>query len=210
MLVVAVSDGRFKRSSNLLTQSFYRVPLKVKAATNARDALAKAIYSHLFDFIVSRVNQCFPFDKSEFFIGVLDIAGFEFFQENSFEQFCINYCNVKLQQFFNLRTLKQEQELYQREGLGVATIDFTDNQDCIDLVELKSLGIIDILNEEMRLPKPSAEHFTAEVHTKHKNNFRLQTPRKSRLALYKSWKDEEGFLIRHFAGAVCYTTVSQC
>ncbi|XP_075244951.1 unconventional myosin-VI-like isoform X2 [Convolutriloba macropyga] len=184
----------------------YMVPLKVKAATNARDALAKSIYSHLFDFIVGRVNECFPFSKSEHFIGVLDIAGFEYFQENSFEQFCINYCNEKLQQFFNLRTLKQEQELYQREGLGVNTIEFTDNQDCIDLVELKSLGIIDIMNEEMKLPKPNAEHFTTQVHSKHKDNFRLQTPRKSRLALYKSWRDEEGFLIRHFAGAVCYTT----
>ncbi|XP_063718302.1 unconventional myosin-VI-like isoform X2 [Symsagittifera roscoffensis] len=184
----------------------YMVPLKVKAAVNGRDALAKAIYSRLFDFIVSRVNECFPFSKSEHFIGVLDIAGFEYFQENSFEQFCINYCNEKLQQFFNLRTLKQEQELYQREGLGVNAIEFTDNQDCIDLVEVKSLGIIDIMNEEMKLPKPNSEHFTTQVHSKHKDNFRLQTPRKSRLALYKTWKDEEGFLIRHFAGAVCYTT----
>ena len=89
--------------------SLSRVPLKQKAACNARDALAKAIYSRLFDFIVGRVNECFPFESSSHFIGVLDIAGFEDFQENSFEQFCINYCNEKLQQLFNFRTLKQEQ-----------------------------------------------------------------------------------------------------
>ncbi|KAK3506665.1 hypothetical protein QTP70_013171 [Hemibagrus guttatus] len=83
------------------------VPLKVEQANNARDALAKAVYSRLFDHVVTRVNQCFPFDSSANFIGVLDIAGFEYFEHNSFEQFCINYCNEKLQQFFNERILKE-------------------------------------------------------------------------------------------------------
>ena len=83
------------------------MPLKKEQASNARDALAKAVYSHLFDHIVSRINECFPFKTSANFIGVLDIAGFEFFTLNSYEQFCINYCNEKLQQFFNLRVLKE-------------------------------------------------------------------------------------------------------
>ncbi|XP_061610261.1 myosin VIa isoform X1 [Phyllopteryx taeniolatus] len=183
-----------------------KVPLKVEQANHARDALAKAVYSRLFDHVVTRVNRCFPFQSSANFIGVLDIAGFEYFEHNSFEQFCINYCNEKLQQFFNERILKEEQELYQREGLGVNEVHYVDNQDCIDLVEAKMLGILDILDEENRLPQPSDQHFTDTVHNKHKNHFRLTIPRKSKLAVHRNVRDDEGFIVRHFAGAVCYET----
>uniref|UniRef100_A0A8C2HDU8 Unconventional myosin-VI n=1 Tax=Cyprinus carpio TaxID=7962 RepID=A0A8C2HDU8_CYPCA len=183
-----------------------KVPLKVEQANSARDALAKAIYSRLFDHVVTRINQCFPFDASAHFIGVLDIAGFEYFEHNSFEQFCINYCNEKLQQFFNERILKEEQELYQREGLGVNEVHYVDNQDCIDLVEAKLVGILDILDEENRLPQPSDQHFTDTVHSKHKDHFRLTVPRKSKLTVHRNVRDDEGFIIRHFAGAVCYET----
>ncbi|XP_024432454.1 unconventional myosin-VI isoform X3 [Desmodus rotundus] len=183
-----------------------KVPLKVEQANNARDALAKTVYSHLFDHVVNRVNQCFPFETSSYFIGVLDIAGFEYFEHNSFEQFCINYCNEKLQQFFNERILKEEQELYQKEGLGVNEVHYVDNQDCIDLVEAKLVGILDILDEENRLPQPSDQHFTSAVHQKHKDHFRLTIPRKSKLAVHRNIRDDEGFIIRHFAGAVCYET----
>uniref|UniRef100_A0A8C6GMS0 Unconventional myosin-VI n=1 Tax=Mus spicilegus TaxID=10103 RepID=A0A8C6GMS0_MUSSI len=183
-----------------------KVPLKVEQANNARDALAKTVYSHLFDHVVNRVNQCFPFETSSYFIGVLDIAGFEYFEHNSFEQFCINYCNEKLQQFFNERILKEEQELYQKEGLGVNEVHYVDNQDCIDLIEVKLVGILDILDEENRLPQPSDQHFTSVVHQKHKDHFRLTIPRKSKLAVHRNLRDDEGFIIRHFAGAVCYET----
>ncbi|NXB13045.1 MYO6 protein, partial [Cnemophilus loriae] len=183
-----------------------KVPLKVEQANNARDALAKTVYSHLFDHVVKRVNQCFPFETSSFFIGVLDIAGFEYFEHNSFEQFCINYCNEKLQQFFNERILKEEQELYQKEGLGVNEVRYVDNQDCIDLIEAKLVGVLDILDEENRLPQPSDQHFTSVVHQKHKDHFRLSIPRKSKLAVHRNIRDDEGFIIRHFAGAVCYET----
>ncbi|GAB5571673.1 unconventional myosin-VI isoform X5 [Prionailurus iriomotensis] len=211
-----------------------KVPLKVEQANNARDALAKTVYSHLFDHVVNRVNQCFPFETSSYFIGVLDIAGFEYFEHNSFEQFCINYCNEKLQQFFNERILKEEshqiegcsgaicleclwalyslphyceQELYQKEGLGVNEVHYVDNQDCIDLIESKLVGILDILDEENRLPQPSDQHFTSAVHQKHKEHFRLTPiPRKSKLAVHRNIRDDEGFIIRHFAGAVCYET----
>uniref|UniRef100_A0A8C7N5A7 Unconventional myosin-VI n=1 Tax=Oncorhynchus kisutch TaxID=8019 RepID=A0A8C7N5A7_ONCKI len=168
-----------------------KVPLKVEQANNARDALAKAVYSRLFDHVVTRVNQCFPFDSSANFIGVLDIAGFEYFEHNSFEQFCINYCNEKLQQFFNERILKEEQELYQKEGLGVNEVHYVDNQDCIDLVEAKLVGILDILDEENRLPQPS-DHL----------NFNQD----SCPFFHRNVRDDEGFIVRHFAGAVCYET----
>ncbi|XP_064557212.1 unconventional myosin-VI-like [Zonotrichia leucophrys gambelii] len=184
-----------------------KVPLKVEQANNACDALAKTVYSHLFDHVVKRVNQCFPFETSSFFIGVLDIAGFEYFEHNSFEQFCINYCNEKLQQFLNERILKEEQELYQKEGLGVNEVRYVDNQDCIDLIEAKLVGVLDILDEENRLPQPSDQHFTSVVHQKHKDHFRLSIPRKSKLAVHRNIRDDEGFIIRHFAGAVCYETM---
>ena len=182
------------------------VPLKVYEAQNARDALAKAMYSKLFDFIVRTINKSIPFSTSAHYIGVLDIAGFEYFETNSFEQFCINYCNEKLQQFFNERILKEEQTLYEREGLGLKKIDFIDNQDCIDLLEGKGSGIFDLLDEESKLPKPSPVHFTETVHSSYRNHFRLAVPRKSKLRNHREIRDDEGFLIRHFAGAVCYHT----
>ncbi|CAG0898127.1 unnamed protein product [Darwinula stevensoni] len=210
------------------------VPLKPTEAVNARDALAKAMYSRLFDYIVTRINQAIPFQSSSYYIGVLDIAGFEYFPVNSFEQFCINYCNEKLQQFFNQRVLRDEQTLYQKEGLNVPHIDYVDNQDCIgehsgvlcenlivvidnlllslglilptDLIEAKGSGIIDLLNEEAKLPKSSSAHFTAAVHKNHGDHFRLGLPRRSRLKQHRELRDDEGFLVRHFAGAVCYQT----
>lgn len=183
-----------------------KVPLKVGEAASARDALAKSIYSKLFDYIVARVNEAIPFSQSMSYIGLLDIAGFEYFQVNSFEQFCINYCNEKLQQFFNTRILKEEQDLYEKEGLGVKKIQWTDNQDCIELIENKKCGIFDLLDEESKLPTPKYDHFTMEVHNRNKNHFRLSLPRKSKLKSHRDVRDEEGFLIRHFAGAVVYHT----
>ncbi|XP_046804371.1 myosin heavy chain 95F isoform X2 [Lucilia cuprina] len=182
------------------------VPLKIYEASNARDALAKAIYSRLFDRIVALINQSIPFQASNYYIGVLDIAGFEYFTVNSFEQFCINYCNEKLQKFFNDNILKNEQELYKREGLNVPEITFTDNQDIIELIESKGNGIYTLLDEESKLPKPSAVHFTSEVHKAWSNHYRLGLPRSSRLKAHRTLRDEEGFLVRHFAGAVCYNT----
>lgn len=152
------------------------------------------------------INQSIPFQASNYYIGVLDIAGFEYFTVNSFEQFCINYCNEKLQKFFNDNILKNEQELYKREGLNVPEITFTDNQDIIELIESKANGIYTLLDEESKLPKPSAVHFTAEVHKAWSNHFRLGLPRSSRLKAHRTLRDEEGFLVRHFAGAVCYNT----
>ncbi|KAL8613682.1 hypothetical protein ACOMHN_029774 [Nucella lapillus] len=194
-----MQSGGFKGSA-------IKVPLKASEAKNARDAMAKAVYGRMFDYIVESVNSAIPFSTSTSYIGILDIAGFEYFQVNSFEQFCINYCNEKLQQFFNERILKEEQALYEKEGLNVKRIEWTDNQDCIELVEAKSNGVFDLLNEESKLPTPTPEHFTSEVHRRNRNHFRLSHPRKSKLKTHRDVRDDEGFLIRHFAGAVCYHT----
>ncbi|XP_015589785.1 myosin heavy chain 95F isoform X2 [Cephus cinctus] len=182
------------------------VPLKVYEANNARDALAKAIYSKLFDHIVGRINKSIPFKASSYYIGVLDIAGFEYFKVNSFEQFCINYCNEKLQQFFNERILKYEQDLYARESLNVPKISYVDNQDCIDLIESKTIGIYSLLDEESKLPTHSFAHFTSEVHRAWNGHFRITLPRTSRLKAHRELRDDEGFVIRHYAGGVCYQT----
>ncbi|KOC60849.1 Myosin heavy chain 95F [Habropoda laboriosa] len=182
------------------------VPLKVYEANNARDALAKAIYSKLFDHIVARINKSIPFKASSYYIGVLDIAGFEYFKVNSFEQFCINYCNEKLQQFFNERILKYEQDLYARESLNVPKISYVDNQDCIDLIESKNMGVFSLLDEESKLPTHSFAHFTSEVHRVWNGHFRITLPRTSRLKAHRELRDDEGFVIRHYAGGVCYQT----
>ncbi|XP_076377461.1 myosin heavy chain 95F jaguar isoform X5 [Megalopta genalis] len=182
------------------------VPLKVYEANNARDALAKAIYSKLFDHIVGRINKSIPFKASSYYIGVLDIAGFEYFKVNTFEQFCINYCNEKLQQFFNERILKYEQDLYARESLNVPKISYVDNQDCIDLIESKNMGIFSLLDEESKLPTHSFAHFTSEVHRVWNGHFRITLPRTSRLKAHREIRDDEGFVIRHYAGGVCYQT----
>ncbi|CAF3308813.1 unnamed protein product [Rotaria socialis] len=190
------------------------VPLKDHEAQNARDALAKALYVRLFDQIVSFVNKSIPYSSSNSYIGILDIAGFEYFPINSFEQFCINYCNEKLQHFFNERILKEEQVLYEKEGLGLKKIKFIDNQDCIELIEAKTIGCFDLLDEESKLPTPKPEHFTSEVHNRNrghprldvKGHPRLDIPRKSKLRASREIRDDEGFLIQHFAGGVVYST----
>lgn len=160
---------------------------------------------------------------------ILLLSSSEYFTVNSFEQFCINYCNEKLQKFFNDNILKHEQDLYRREGLNVPEIKFIDNQDIIgkfsirymcvrgslpqiivsELIESKSNGIFTLLDEESKLPKPSFTHFTAEVHSAWNANDRILFPRSSRLKAHRTLRDEEGFLVRHFAGAVCYNTVNR-
>ncbi|KAL7669053.1 hypothetical protein ACOME3_009724 [Neoechinorhynchus agilis] len=197
--------------------SLILVPLNVSAAKHARDGLCKALYVKLFEYLVTAINKSIPVgynggdgveapNGNNLYIGILDIAGFEYMPVNSFEQFCINYCNEKLQQFFNGRILRDEQNLYEHEGLGVPRIQYVDNQDCIDLIEARRNGILSLLDEESRLPSPDHQHFTQEVFRKNKGHQRLDLSRKSPLKLYREILDTEGFMIRHFAGAVVYST----
>ncbi|KKY29241.1 hypothetical protein UCRPC4_g00031 [Phaeomoniella chlamydospora] len=132
-----------------------------------RDSVAKFIYSSLFDWLVENINRALAtqevLDRVVSFIGVLDIYGFEHFAKNSFEQFCINYANEKLQQEFNQHVFKLEQEEYVREQIDWTFIDFSDNQPCIDLIEGK-MGILSLLDEESRLPMGSDEQFVTKLH----------------------------------------------
>lgn len=141
--------------------------LTQQQATVVRDSVAKFIYSCLFDWLVETINRGLAAEdvlqRVHTFIGVLDIYGFEHFAKNSFEQFCINYANEKLQQEFNQHVFKLEQEEYIREQIDWTFIDFSDNQPCIDLIEGK-LGVLSLLDEESRLPMGSDDQFVTKLH----------------------------------------------
>lgn len=141
--------------------------LTQQQAMVVRDSVAKFVYSSLFDWLVETVNMSLATEEvvsqAASFIGVLDIYGFEHFAKNSFEQFCINYANEKLQQEFNQHVFKLEQEEYMREEINWTFIDFSDNQPCIDLIEGK-MGILALLDEEARLPMGSDEQFVTKLH----------------------------------------------
>lgn len=128
------------------------IPMNQSEADAARNALAKHMYARMFQYVVDVINKSLGGNskKTNCFIGVLDIYGFETFQTNSFEQFCINYANEKLQQQFNQHVFKLEQDEYLKEGIVWTMIDFYDNQPCIDMIESK-LGILDLLDEECRV-----------------------------------------------------------
>ncbi|XP_031755045.1 unconventional myosin-Va isoform X6 [Xenopus tropicalis] len=173
----------------------YIKPISRLQATNARDALAKHIYAFLFNWIVCHVNKALHSStKQNSFIGVLDIYGFETFEINSFEQFCINYANEKLQQQFNLHVFKLEQEEYMKEQIPWTLIDFYDNQPCINLIEAK-MGILDLLDEECKMPKGSDSTWAQKLYNTHlKKSALFEKPRLSNVA----------FIIKHFADKVEY------
>ncbi|KAH9785064.1 Myosin-6 [Citrus sinensis] len=134
--------------------------LDPEAAAVSRDALAKIVYSRLFDWLVEKINNSIGQDpNSKSLIGVLDIYGFESFKTNSFEQFCINLTNEKLQQHFNQHVFKMEQEEYSKEEINWSYIEFVDNQDILDLIEKKPGGIIALLDEACK-PKLARSDFT--------------------------------------------------
>uniref|UniRef100_A0A8C8J5F7 Myosin-7 n=1 Tax=Oncorhynchus tshawytscha TaxID=74940 RepID=A0A8C8J5F7_ONCTS len=163
-------------------------------------ALSKAVYEKMFMWMVVRINQSLETKQArQYFIGVLDIAGFEIFDYNTFEQLCINFTNEKLQQFFNHHMFVLEQEEYKKEGIEWEFIDFgMDLQACIDLIE-KPMGIMSILEEECMFPKASDATFKTKLYDNHlgkSNNF--QKPR-----IIKG-KPEAHFALAHYAGTVDY------
>ncbi|XP_067871836.1 myosin-7B-like [Heterodontus francisci] len=164
-------------------------------------ALAKATYDRMFKWLVTRINKTLDTKlPSKFFIGVLDIAGFEIFQLNSFEQLCINFTNEKLQQFFNHHMFVLEQEEYKMQGLEWTFVDFgLDLQACIDLIE-KPLGILSILEEECMFPKATDMTFNAKLH----DNLLGKLPNFAKPKPDKKRKYESHFEILHYAGVVPY------
>ncbi|KMS96868.1 hypothetical protein BVRB_8g199440 [Beta vulgaris subsp. vulgaris] len=165
------------------------------SATVSRDALAKTIYSRLFDWLVDKINSSIGQDPtSKSIIGVLDIYGFESFKFNSFEQFCINFTNEKLQQHFNQHVFKMEQEEYTKEEINWSYIEFVDNQDVLDMIEKKPGGVIALLDEACMFPKSTHETFAQKLYQTFPKHKRFQKPKLSRTS----------FTICHYAGEVMY------
>ncbi|XP_037620821.1 myosin-9-like isoform X2 [Sebastes umbrosus] len=167
----------------------------------AVEALAKASYERMFRWLVMRINKALDKTKRQgaSFIGILDIAGFEIFELNSFEQLCINYTNEKLQQLFNHTMFILEQEEYQREGIEWSFIDFgLDLQPCIDLIEKSASppGILALLDEECLFPKATDKSFVEKVAQEQGTHPKFQRAKKL--------KDDADFSIVHYAGKVDY------
>ncbi|NXU55606.1 MYH6 protein, partial [Turnix velox] len=163
-------------------------------------ALAKSVYEKMFNWMVVRINNSLETKQPrQYFIGVLDIAGFEIFDFNSFEQLCINFTNEKLQQFFNHHMFVLEQEEYKKEGIEWEFIDFgMDLQACIDLIE-KPMGIMSILEEECMFPKASDMTFKAKLYDNHLGkSANFGKPRNVK------GKAEAHFSLIHYAGTVDY------
>ncbi|KAJ3141915.1 Unconventional myosin-Ie [Physocladia obscura] len=192
-----VTTGGFggKRSST------YTVTMNIEQATNTRDALAKALYSRMFDWIVQSVNGALAslsrgIGTQSLCIGVLDIFGFEIFDKNGFEQFCINYVNERLQQIFIELTLKSEQEEYQREGIQWTPIDFFNNKVVVDLIESKKppgvMAVLDDICSTMHAQVEGADQkFVQKLEMACSQN--------------KHFKGQQShFVISHYAGSVTY------
>ena len=172
----------------------------IDQSTQSVAGIARAIYDRIFKFLVEKCNKTLvdPTMKKVVFIGVLDIAGFEIFKYNGFEQLCINFCNEKLQQFFNHHTFVLEQEEYLKEGIDWAMVDFgMDLQQCISLFE-KPMGILAILEEESLFPKATDKTFEDKLKANHLGKQANFTKASS-----KTDKNAH-FAIVHYAGTVSY------
>ncbi|XP_054884055.1 myosin VIIAa isoform X7 [Poeciliopsis prolifica] len=178
-------------------------PLSMEQALDVRDAFVKGIYGRLFVWIVEKINAAIYKPTSSQpkalrrSIGLLDIFGFENFTINSFEQLCINFANENLQQFFVRHVFKLEQEEYNLENINWQHIEFTDNQDALDMIAIKPMNIISLIDEESKFPKGTDTTMLNKLNFQHKLNTNYIPPKNNY---------ETQFGIQHFAGVVYYET----
>ncbi|XP_064206929.1 unconventional myosin-VIIa-like isoform X2 [Anguilla rostrata] len=178
-------------------------PLSMDQALDVRDAFVKGIYGRLFVWIVDKINAAIykpPASETQLVrksIGLLDIFGFENFTINSFEQLCINFANENLQQFFVRHVFKLEQEEYNLENINWQHIEFTDNQDALDMIAIKPMNIISLIDEESKFPKGTEATMLYKLNSQHKLNSNYIPPKNTY---------ETKFGIQHFAGVVHYET----
>ncbi|XP_034095601.1 myosin VIIAa isoform X1 [Gymnodraco acuticeps] len=178
-------------------------PLSMEQALDVRDAFVKGIYGRLFVWIVEKINAAIYKPTSSQpkalrrSIGLLDIFGFENFTVNSFEQLCINFANENLQQFFVRHVFKLEQEEYNLENINWQHIEFTDNQDALDMIAIKPMNIISLIDEESRFPRGTDTTMLNKLNFQHKLNMYYIPPKNNH---------ETQFGIQHFAGVVYYET----
>ncbi|KAL0491680.1 myosin heavy chain [Acrasis kona] len=184
------------------------VKLTIEQAENAKDSLSMMLYSKLFDYLVSRMNENMtvgPNTSKHNTIGILDIYGFESFQNNSLEQFCINWSNEKLQQQYNQHIFKLSQQEYIREKINWSSVEFNDNQACLDLIEKSPISIVSILDEESRFPKANEKTLADKLHS----NF--LTPKDKKLQQQSQYYSKPRFgdtlfTVKHYADPVTYDT----
>ncbi|XP_068078218.1 unconventional myosin-IXAa isoform X6 [Danio rerio] len=176
------------------------VPYKLAEAGTVRDSMAKSLYSALFDWIVFRINHALlnqrDLEESAkiLSIGVLDIFGFEDYENNSFEQFCINFANERLQHYFNQHIFKLEQEEYRAEGITWHNIDYIDNTSCITLISKKPTALLHLLDEECNFPQATNQTLLDKFKRQHEGNSYIEFPAVM----------EPAFIIKHYAGKVKY------
>jgi myosin heavy subunit len=180
-------------------ESILTVLDKVQAENN-RDAIAKALYGNMFHWLIERLNVTLAQTKvkSNVMIGVLDIFGFEIFDVNSFEQFCINFANEKMQQHFNNEIFTMEQKAYAEDGIDVAHVEFVDNQACLDLIEKGKGSVMGMLDEELKIPKGSDLTYLDRMNKAHGKNAFYQFPKLAAPV----------FTIVHYAGPVTYNVTN--
>lgn len=173
--------------------------LSREQSIDVRDAFVKGVYGRLFVYIVKKINNAIykPKTTMRSAIGVLDIFGFENFNLNSFEQFCINYANENLQQFFVQHIFKLEQEEYNHEAINWQHIEFVDNQDALDLIAIKQLNIMALIDEESKFPKGTDQTLLAKLHKTHGSHRNYLKPKSD---------INTSFGLNHFAGIVFYDT----
>ncbi|KAL2560079.1 hypothetical protein AAZV13_20G001100 [Glycine max] len=190
-LKLTLSTRKMKVGNDNIVQK-----LTLSQAIDARDALAKSIYACLFDWLVEQINKSLAVGKRRTgrSISILDIYGFESFNRNSFEQFCINYANERLQQHFNRHLFKLEQEEYIQDGIDWAKVEFEDNQDCLNLFEKRPLGLLSLLDEESTFPN-GTDLTLANKLKQHLNSN----------SCFKGERDQ-AFTVHHYAGQVTYDT----
>ncbi|XP_052830117.1 unconventional myosin-Ia [Octopus bimaculoides] len=183
-----------------------KTDLSTADSAYARDALSKAIYSRMFSWLVQRINDGIRVKKKNKtkVMGVLDIYGFEVFENNSFEQFIINYCNEKLQQIFIELTLKEEQEEYVKEGIEWIHVDYFNNAVICELIEKNNVGVLAMLDEECLRPGTVTDlTFLAKL-----DSICSEHPHYESRGCKKSMSDRtlphESFRLKHYAGAVTY------
>ncbi|KAM7151107.1 unconventional myosin-IXa isoform 3-T5 [Macrochelys suwanniensis] len=176
------------------------LPYKLAEAVTVRNSMAKSLYSALFDWIVFRINHALLNTKDveestkTLSIGVLDIFGFEDYENNSFEQFCINFANERLQHYFNQHIFKLEQEEYRAEGISWHNIDYIDNSGCINLISKKPTGLLHLLDEESNFPQATNQTLLDKFKRQHEGNSYIEFPAVM----------EPAFIIKHYAGKVKY------
>uniref|UniRef100_A0A4W3I242 Myosin IXAa n=1 Tax=Callorhinchus milii TaxID=7868 RepID=A0A4W3I242_CALMI len=176
------------------------LPYKLSEAVTVRDSMAKSLYSALFDWIVFRINHALLNNRNLeehikiLSIGVLDIFGFEDYENNSFEQFCINFANERLQHYFNQHIFKLEQEEYRAEGISWHNIDYIDNSSCINLISKKPTGLLHLLDEECNFPQATNQTLLDKFKRQNEGNNYIEFPAVM----------EPAFIIKHYAGKVKY------